>query len=246
MKLAVMQFREFPWTLETVEQYAPDNPPAKEEDHLPPPPPSRSSFLTHRQVLQYLQAYACYFGLESYITFGATVQQLTLLTDSPSFFQPPADTSDAADEKENEIWPQIQLEWTVTDSQQHSNNPPQLHSQSLMPFVFAMVIIANRSCHRFVAHRNFFAATWCIRSRMMIRVFLPDRWYCVSEDVPVASTWHANSSPQEVHVTSTCLTSRAERWRKLAVQTQKGNKKWNSRTNTKRGKKSNWPDKRQG
>ena len=155
-----MQFREFPWTLETVEQYAPGNPPAKEEDHLPPPPPpSRSSFLTHRQVLQYLQAYARYFGLESYITFGATVQQLTLLPDSPSFFQPPADTSDAAEEKENEIC----HKYSWSGPSPTCNNTQIIHHRcihkSLMPFVFAMDIIANRSCHRFLAYRNFFAAT---------------------------------------------------------------------------------------
>ncbi|GAX11517.1 dimethylaniline monooxygenase [Fistulifera solaris] len=79
----IMQFREYPWT---------------HVDYEPGQP--NSSFLTHRQVLQYLQNYAQQFGLESFIQFRAEVQQLTVLEGTPSIFQP-----------SNETWPKIQLQW---------------------------------------------------------------------------------------------------------------------------------------
>jgi cation diffusion facilitator CzcD-associated flavoprotein CzcO len=80
----IMQFREFPWTHVT---YEPGQP--------------HSSFVTHRQVLQYLQNYAQKLGLESsFIRFRAKVQQLTVLDGTQSFFQP-----------SDELWPQIQLQW---------------------------------------------------------------------------------------------------------------------------------------
>jgi hypothetical protein len=74
----IMAFRELPWT-RTVER----------------------SYVTHRDVLDYLHDYQQMFDLTQYIQFDCTVQQLTLLPHSCSALRPPSD----------EIWPQIELQW---------------------------------------------------------------------------------------------------------------------------------------
>jgi len=64
-----------------------------------------NSYVTHDQVLEYLQAYKNDFDLDQYINYGSKVTQLTML---------PRTTSRISTETEK--WPKIQLEWeTVND-----------------------------------------------------------------------------------------------------------------------------------
>lgn len=79
----IMQFREYTWD---------------EVDYDPGQP--KSSFLTHRQVLQYLQKYAQQFRLEPLLQLNAKVQHLTVLEGTESCFQP-----------KDEVWPKIRLQW---------------------------------------------------------------------------------------------------------------------------------------
>jgi hypothetical protein len=88
----VMAYREFPWKYDDDKQ--------------------QSSYATHAQVLQYLQAYARHFDLESNIQFGATVQKLSVVPGTQSVFQQP-------DEKE-QSWPQFRLDWLDIDDQEYS------------------------------------------------------------------------------------------------------------------------------
>eukprot|EP00339_Tiarina_fusa_P009715 CAMPEP_0117029412 /NCGR_PEP_ID=MMETSP0472-20121206/21297_1 /TAXON_ID=693140 ORGANISM="Tiarina fusus, Strain LIS" /NCGR_SAMPLE_ID=MMETSP0472 /ASSEMBLY_ACC=CAM_ASM_000603 /LENGTH=448 /DNA_ID=CAMNT_0004737165 /DNA_START=166 /DNA_END=1512 /DNA_ORIENTATION=+ len=79
----VMQFREKPWT------------------EVP------ESFITHKDVLNYLQSYEQHFDLGKYISYGSPVKQLTLLTDQTSRVSP-----------SSEGWPKIKLEWESGGSPQ--------------------------------------------------------------------------------------------------------------------------------
>ncbi|EED86991.1 predicted protein [Thalassiosira pseudonana CCMP1335] len=86
----LMQFKEFPWGGDGKE----------------------ASYVTHRQVLEYLERYATKFNLLERIHFGCTVKQLTVL--------------DAGDSDTNE-WPRISLEWT---SQTIDKNSEEAHKQT--------------------------------------------------------------------------------------------------------------------
>lgn len=82
----VMAFREKPWN--TTKR--------KVED----------SFITHSQVLQYLNDYREEFDLEQFITYGAEVQQLTMLSSKSS-----SPSSSRLSPPTGETWPQIQIDW---------------------------------------------------------------------------------------------------------------------------------------
>jgi len=58
------------------------------------------SYVTHKEVLEYLQGYKTQFGLDTFISCSSEVTQLTVVSDSRSRVSPP-------DEK----WPCFQLEW---------------------------------------------------------------------------------------------------------------------------------------
>jgi hypothetical protein len=77
----VMAFREKPWPTHVKESYVP-----------------------HSDVQAYLQEYRQDYQLEQYITYGATVKQLTVLNDQTSQLSPAS-----------ESWPCIQLEWERDD-----------------------------------------------------------------------------------------------------------------------------------
>ena len=79
----IMNYREFPW------------PPLSDK------PQEDLSFVTHAQVLEYLETYQQHFDLGRFIQFGCTVNRLQVLEDRVSSVSPP-----------NEAWPQIQLQWT--------------------------------------------------------------------------------------------------------------------------------------
>lgn len=67
----LMQFREFPWT------------------------GTDDSYVTHTEVKKYLNDYCQEFGLDKYIQYGCTVEQLTVLNNG------------------DEEWPQVSLQWKV-------------------------------------------------------------------------------------------------------------------------------------
>ena len=78
----LMAYREFPW------------PPISEN------PVEDQSFLTHGEVLDYLQIYKDKFSLHDYIRRGCKVTNLNVLEGTTSSVSP-----------EHEKWPKIQLEW---------------------------------------------------------------------------------------------------------------------------------------
>jgi thioredoxin reductase len=82
----VMQFREKPW------------------NDVP------ESFVTHKDVLDYLQSYEKHFDLGKYVSYGSPVKQLTLLTDQTSRVSP-----------SDEAWPKIRLEWENNDGSAESD-----------------------------------------------------------------------------------------------------------------------------
>ena len=73
----LMAYKEFPWGGDGID----------------------ASYVTHKQVQQYLEDYANNFNLQQYIHFGCKVNQLKVLNES--------DRDDDVDS-----WPQISLEWT--------------------------------------------------------------------------------------------------------------------------------------
>lgn len=81
----VMAYREYPWK-------------SCEE--------GEASFVTHNQVLEYLERYADHFSLRSLLQMGATVEKLSIQKGPPSFFQPFQD----------EVLPTIELEWSIGGS----------------------------------------------------------------------------------------------------------------------------------
>jgi hypothetical protein len=74
----VMAFREKPWTTNNVKE----------------------SFITHKNVADYLHEYERDYDLTKYISFDSPVKQLTVLSESVSQVSPPT-----------EEWPRIRLEW---------------------------------------------------------------------------------------------------------------------------------------
>ena len=78
----IMAYREYPW------------PPLSDNPQEDP------SFVTHAQVLDYLQSYQEKFNLSQYIHFGCTVTRLNVKNDTVSSVSPPT-----------ERWPQIELAW---------------------------------------------------------------------------------------------------------------------------------------
>ena len=106
----IMSYREYPW------QSLSDNP---QED---------PSFVTHAQVLKYLQSYQQHFGLDKFIHFGCIVDRLQVLEDSVSSVSP-----------SNESWPQIQVKWTQQqDLGETSSSTPKQKSET-----FDAVLVCN-------------------------------------------------------------------------------------------------------
>lgn len=64
-------------------------------------PEITASFITHKQVQDYLMDYQRHFDLSQYVHYQCQVDQLRVLPDTRSKLSPP-----------HEQWPQIQLEWT--------------------------------------------------------------------------------------------------------------------------------------
>lgn len=74
------------------------------------------SYVTHRQVWEYLGEYSKEFGLQKYVRYGCKVCQLTVQEqqeDSPSSSSSAAVVPDAREQP----WPTIKLEWEVTKSE---------------------------------------------------------------------------------------------------------------------------------
>jgi len=71
-----------------------------------------ASYVTHKQVQEYLEGYAQQFDLLDKIQFGCKVDQLKILDDSNN------DESASAGS-----WPKISLEWTNSRSNDSHNNP---------------------------------------------------------------------------------------------------------------------------
>jgi len=65
------------------------------------------SYVTHNEVLDYLQAYKDDFDLDQYICYGSKVTQLTMLPQTKSRVS-----------MESEPWPKIQLEWETNDDRE--------------------------------------------------------------------------------------------------------------------------------
>ena len=106
----IMSYREHPW------QPLSNNP---QED---------PSFVTHAQVLQYLQRYQQHFRLDKFINFGCAVDRLRVLEGSASSVSPP-----------NESWPQIQIKWTQQqDLSDTSSSTPMQRSET-----FDAVLVCN-------------------------------------------------------------------------------------------------------
>jgi hypothetical protein len=91
----IMAYREFPWLDDTTNNEGPD---------------ATDSFVTHAQVLKYLQAYTDKFDLKQYIHTGCQVEQLTVLEDNSSSSGSSLVSGTA------EKWPRIQLDWRCTST----------------------------------------------------------------------------------------------------------------------------------
>lgn len=65
------------------------------------------SYVTHKDVLDYLLEYKNDFDLEKYIQFGAEVTQLTMLPGTKSSVS-----------RETETWPKIQLDWRTQEKKE--------------------------------------------------------------------------------------------------------------------------------
>lgn len=89
------------------------------------------SYVTHGDVLKYLQDYKQYFGLNGFIQYNSKVTQLTVLDDDDD-----NEPSGAALCKDESL-PKIRLEWTTTSTTNDSNEHQQ-HDD-----VFDAVCIAN-------------------------------------------------------------------------------------------------------
>jgi len=83
----IMAFREFPWTISGNEDDSQDD-------------KKKKSFISHRQVRNYLNDYASHFELSDCIQLGTTVKQLTVL--------PPA--SEEQTNRFSPQWPTIRLD----------------------------------------------------------------------------------------------------------------------------------------
>lgn len=86
----IMAYREFPW------------PPANNKHH------HETSFVTHKNVADYLRQYCDHFCLQQYIQTGCRVDQLTCLPNTRSRLSP----NTSGDDSEAAVWPQIRLDWT--------------------------------------------------------------------------------------------------------------------------------------
>jgi len=131
----LMAFREFPWILDDNDFGDVVN---KGGDtgsgHKSPPPPP--SYVTHRQVADYLDKYAKHFGIEKYVRFGCRVTQLTVLTEDEN--KKVEEMTTAVDEKKEgsnhgemqstpsfySCWPSISLEWTTVTYEHVNGNDP--------------------------------------------------------------------------------------------------------------------------
>ena len=87
------------------------------------------SYVTHRQVLEYLSDYSQEYGLQKYIRYGCRVCQLTVQTDSGTSH------SGAIVPDGEQPWPKIKLEWEATDG---SESDGAMHSD-----IFDAVCICN-------------------------------------------------------------------------------------------------------
>jgi len=97
-----------------------------------PWPSKPHSFVTHQEVKEYLQAYRDCFQLQPLIQTGCEVTQLTCLLDTRSQLSP-----------ESEDWPQIQLEWSASDSSSSSTKQQQQQSA-----IFDAVLVCNGHYNR--------------------------------------------------------------------------------------------------
>jgi len=88
----IMAFREFPWRLDARNDGGGGD--SKDKDK------KDASFVTHKQVLQYLNRYKNEFGLDEFIRTYVRVEQLTVLQGTQSRFKPD--------------WPQIRLDYIYT------------------------------------------------------------------------------------------------------------------------------------
>ncbi|KAL7469752.1 hypothetical protein ACHAXS_009998 [Conticribra weissflogii] len=105
----LMAFREFPWILkdDAPEVVTNGGDVSNVRVHDPPPP----SYVTHRQVADYLDQYARHFGIGERVRFGCHVTQLTVLTEDE-----PKETEETGVPSTPSVdarWPSISLEWTT-------------------------------------------------------------------------------------------------------------------------------------
>eukprot|EP00569_Conticribra_weissflogii_P000633 CAMPEP_0171354408 /NCGR_PEP_ID=MMETSP0878-20121228/44693_1 /TAXON_ID=67004 /ORGANISM="Thalassiosira weissflogii, Strain CCMP1336" /LENGTH=670 /DNA_ID=CAMNT_0011860381 /DNA_START=246 /DNA_END=2258 /DNA_ORIENTATION=+ len=131
----LMAFREFPWILDDNDfgDVVNDGGDTGSGHESPPPPPS---YVTHRQVADYLDKYAKHFGIEKYVRFGCRVTQLTVLTEDEN--KKVEEMTTAVDEKKEgsnhgemqstpsfySCWPSISLEWTTVTYEHVNGNDP--------------------------------------------------------------------------------------------------------------------------
>jgi Flavin-binding monooxygenase-like len=86
-----------------------------------------ASFVTHAHVQTYLLDYQQQFELTQYIRYGCTVRHLKVLEGTNSKVSPPS-----------ENWPQIQLEWTMTETDGEVDKEGSEHHD-----IFDAVLVCN-------------------------------------------------------------------------------------------------------
>ena len=105
----VMQYREYPWIRRTGKFVRA----TMDEQSTVGQQLDDASFLSHYNVAEYLRQYAIDFDLNKYISFGCTVQQLTVLSALD-------DVSQVSPQREK--WPKVRLDWRDSSLSQESSD----------------------------------------------------------------------------------------------------------------------------
>ena len=112
----VMRFREKPWGRMVV------NNQIKNADDASDNSNSDNSYITHEEVLNYLEGYANDYDLNSYIQYGCEVTQLTVEEDEISSVSPMSSNKGMNDDQEEKPWPKITLQWKQNFQNDVENN----------------------------------------------------------------------------------------------------------------------------
>lgn len=77
------------------------------------------SYVSHKDVVEYLNDYQNEYQLQQYISFSSKVTKLQLVPNSKSIVSPPFDNNDKDHNNKEEIWPTFQIEWETETKEEN-------------------------------------------------------------------------------------------------------------------------------